>query len=214
MDQSATDRIARGSQRAARLLALSLVLSGPLFAQPTPAADRFDHVFRKYAKRYFGPGYDWRLFKAQAMAESNLNPAAQSAVGAHGLMQLKPSTFQEIKTRNPEMESVDDAEWNIAAGIAYDRTLWQLWERDTVETGRHAFMLGSYNAGRVTIRKAQLTAQEDRLDPRLWPSIELVAPRVVRWRYQETLDYVRRIQDNLNSLDDKGRSPSSRHKRS
>ena len=32
-------------------------------------ADRYDQTFRKYSKRYFGVGYDWRVFKAQAMAE-------------------------------------------------------------------------------------------------------------------------------------------------
>ncbi|HEX6053559.1 MAG TPA: transglycosylase SLT domain-containing protein, partial [Gemmatimonadaceae bacterium] len=54
--------------------------------------DRYDHVFRKYSKRYFGVGYDWRIFKAQALAESEMNPNARSWVGARGLMQLMPST--------------------------------------------------------------------------------------------------------------------------
>ena len=48
--------------------------------------DRYDDTFRKYAQRFFGPGYDWRLFKAQAMAESNLDMKARSRVGARALM--------------------------------------------------------------------------------------------------------------------------------
>jgi len=44
--------------------------------------DRFDDTFRKYSQRFFGPGYDWRLFKAQAMAESNIDMNAKSWVGA------------------------------------------------------------------------------------------------------------------------------------
>lgn len=173
-------------------------------AQRRSPADRFDDVFRKYAKRYFGVAFDWRIFKAQGMAESNLRPDAQSPVGARGIMQLMPSTFAEIRTKNPEIEKLDDPEWNIAAGIYYDRVLWQAWERDSIEGHRREFMFGSYNAGRGTIRKAQLAARADRLDYRVWPSIERVAPKVSRWRYRETLEYVQRIDSNITRLDGKG----------
>ena len=162
-------------------------------------ATRYDDTFRKYAKRYFGIGFDWRLFKAQGMAESNLDSAARSWVGARGIMQLMPNTFREIASRNPEIAHIDDPEWNIAAGIFYDRTLWRLWEKDSVETHRREFMLASYNAGRATIRKAQVLARERSLDHRSWPAIESVAPQVDRWRYTETLGYVRRI-DSLHAV--------------
>ena len=65
-------------------------------AQGQRDADRYDQTFRKYSKRYFGVGYDWRVFKAQAMAESEMNPDAKSWVGARGLMQLMPSTYKDI----------------------------------------------------------------------------------------------------------------------
>jgi membrane-bound lytic murein transglycosylase MltF len=160
---------------------------------------RYDDVFRKYSKRYFGVGFDWRVFKAQGMAESNLDSAATSWVGARGIMQLMPKTFQEITTRNPEMSRIDDPQWNIAAGIFYDRTLWQLWAKDSVEDHRQEFMLASYNAGRGTILSAQAMARRDSLDHRSWPAIESVAPKVPRWRYNETLGYVRRI-DSLHAV--------------
>jgi len=161
-------------------------------------ADRYDDQFRKYSKRYFGVGFDWRLFKAQGMAESNLDSAAKSWVGARGIMQLMPNTFQEISSKNPEMSRIDDPEWNIAAGIYYDRVLWRLWAADSVEDHRREFMLASYNAGRGTILKAQAMARRDSLDHRAWPSIERIAPKVDRWRYPETLGYVRRI-DSLHA---------------
>lgn len=161
-------------------------------------AGRYDHTFRKYSKRYFGVGFDWRLFKAQGMAESNLDPAARSWVGARGIMQLMPGTFGEIASRNPEFTRIDDPEWNIAAGIFYDRTLWRLWEQDSVAAHRREFMLASYNAGRATIRKAQAQARLDALDHRSWPDIERIAPKVDRWRYLETLGYVRRV-DSLHA---------------
>ena len=139
------------------------------------------------------------------MAESNLDSSAVSHVGARGIMQLMPSTFVEIQSRNPEITRIDDPEWNIAAGIYYDRVLWRLWQKDSIDAHRREFMLGSYNAGRQTILNAQSVARSSRLDHRAWPSIEAVGPRVARWRHRETVSYVRRIQEYLARLDDKGR---------
>jgi soluble lytic murein transglycosylase-like protein len=166
--------------------------------------DRYDETFRKYSKRYFGPGFDWRQFKAQGLAESNMDPNAQSWVGARGIMQLMPSTYNEVRTKNPTMEHIDDPEWNIAAGIYYDRQLWRLWASDSVESDRLHFTFASYNAGRLTILRAQDTARTHALDHRTWTSIETVAPRMKRWRHTETLDYVRRIEANYAMLDEKG----------
>jgi membrane-bound lytic murein transglycosylase F len=180
-------------------------------AQGRAGHDRYDQTFRKYSKRYFGPQFDWRLFKAQGLAESNLDSTARSAVGARGVMQLMPSTFREVASKNPDIQrAIDDPEWNIAAGISYDRRLWLLWEQDSVTAHRREFMLASYNAGRGTILGAQSAAKERRLDPRAWPSIQSVAPAVRRWRYRETLGYVQRIDAHLAKLDDRGRtSPST-----
>lgn len=175
----------------------------PLHAQrPT---ERFDDSFRKYSKRFFGVAFDWRLFKAQALTESNLDTAATSWVGARGVMQLMPLTFREVQSRNPAFTSIDDPEWNIAAGIYYDRRLWRTWQ-DSVDSEDHrAFMFASYNAGRVPILRARDLARDRTLDPRRWASVETVAPEVRRWRHEETLTYVRRISDNLARLDQRGR---------
>jgi membrane-bound lytic murein transglycosylase F len=169
--------------------------------QPRPAVTRaaardqakYDDTFRKYSKRYFGIAFDWRQFKAQAMAESQLNPDAESRVGARGLMQLMPSTFALIASKRPEFTSINDPEWNIAAGIMHDRYLWKLWSADVTEVKRPAFMFGSYNAGEGTITRATQKARAEKLDHTDWGSIERVAPEVPRWRYRETLDYVRKI---------------------
>lgn len=171
-------------------------------AQP----DRFDESFRKYSKRYFGPDYDWRDFKAQGLTESNLDTTARSHVGARGVMQLMPSTFHEVASKNPDIQKrIDDPEWNIAAGISYDRRLWRQWEQDSVAAHRREFMFASYNAGRGTLLQAQEAARERQLDCRSWPDIEQVAPDIRRWRYRETLDYLRRIDSHLLRLDGRGR---------
>ena len=183
-----------------------MVAAAALFAGPvaTDAGaqhhERYDAAFRRYSKRYFGVGFDWRYFKAQAMAESDLVPGARSAVGARGLMQLMPSTFQAIATNRPSFTSIDDPEWNIAAGILHDRDLWRLWGPAIPEPQRPDFMFGSYNAGEGPITRAAAMARAKQLDHTLWPSIELVAPAVPRWRYRETLGYVRKIETNYGVL--------------
>src|SRR5262245_186391 len=87
---------------------LSLASSSTALAETV--TDRYDDTFRKYAQRFFGPGYDWRIFKAQAMAESNIDMNAKSWVGARGIMQLIPSTFKEVRSKNPEMLASDKTE--------------------------------------------------------------------------------------------------------
>jgi membrane-bound lytic murein transglycosylase F len=157
-------------------------------------ASRFDDTFRRYSKRFFGPGFDWRLFKAQGMAESGLDPNATSFVGARGIMQLMPSTYAGIASRRAEFGAINDPEWNIAAGIMHDRYLWKLWSRTISEPERPAFMFGSYNAGEGTIKRAQSRALTEVGSAEQWTHIEQVAPKVPRWRYRETLDYVRKIE--------------------
>ena len=168
--------------------------------QERKATERYDPIFRKYTKRYFGVGTDWRLFKAQGMAESDLTPTARSRVGARGIMQLMPSTYGLIQSALPHFGAIDNPEWNIAAGILHDRDLWTLFKRDVGDEERWRFMFAGYNAGEGTIIRARRAALAERLDDRTWESIERVAPRVERWRYLETLGYVRTIERNHKAM--------------
>lgn len=184
-----------------RVAALAAFVMNASALTAQKSADKYDDIFRKYSKRYFGVGFDWKYFKAQAMAESELNPAAESRVGARGLMQLMPSTFKHIQTRRPEFASIDDPEWNIAAGIMHDRHLWRQWEKNAVpDSQRVLFMTASYNAGEGTITRAAAVAKDKQLDHAHWSNIEIIAPTVPRWRYRETLPYVRKIQKNYEVL--------------
>jgi soluble lytic murein transglycosylase-like protein len=168
--------------------------------QTKRATERYDPIFKKYTKRYFGVGTDWRWFKAQGMAESDLTPGARSRVGARGIMQLMPSTYGLIRTALPSFGEIDNPEWNIAAGILHDRDLWTLWKPDVDEPERWHFVFAGYNAGEGTIMRARKAALAAQLDNRTWPSIERVAPNVERWRYLETLDYVKKIRANKDSI--------------
>jgi soluble lytic murein transglycosylase-like protein len=162
-------------------------------------SERYDPTFRKYTKRFFGPAFDWKYFKAQGFAESGLKADAQSWVGARGVMQLMPSTYHDIASHRPEFGTIDQPEWNIAAGIMHDHYLWQLWSNGVPENERHHFMFASYNAGEGTITRALAVAKAKNGEP-AWSSIELIAPTVQRWRYSETLGYVRRIDSTYARL--------------
>ena len=156
------------------------------------SSSKYDEHFRKYTKRFFGPTFDWRYFKAQGMTESGLSANARSRVGARGVMQRMPSTFSEIRSHRTDLRAIDDPASNIAAGIMHDRYLWGLWQQLDDEDQRHRFMFASYNAGEGTINRALATAMARERQAK-WEAIEKVAPTVPRWRYSETVGYVRRI---------------------
>ena len=168
--------------------------------QETIARDTYDPIFRKYSKRYFGVGYDWRHFKAQGMAESELNPSAKSRVGARGIMQLMPGTFNLIFDPRKIPRNIVDPEFNIAAGIMHDRYLWGRWKPDVAEDDQADFMFASYNAGEGPIIRARKAAVQKSLDAKRWNAIERVAPDISAWRYRETLGYVKKIRENYGVL--------------
>jgi len=168
---------------------------------------QYDGAFNKYTKQYFGAGFDWRWFKAQGFAESRLDPRAKSWVGARGLMQLMPTTYHEIVSQNPDFGPIDQPEWNIAAGIYYDRHLWDFWHLVPYDE-RYHFMFASYNAGRGPIIKAYKLATSQWPADTTWANIARVAPNVHPWIYKETLGYVRRIDAVYQLLSNPSVKPS------
>ena len=172
----------------------------PLLAEEMPeVTDRhwtrkYDSYFRKYSKRFFGTAFDWHWFKAQGIAESGLQKNARSWTNAKGVMQLMPRTFAELKKKNPELSNVMEPRWNIAAGVYYDSSIFAKWQEDRTFLDRMRFMFGSYNAGFRTILRAQRLSRKKGFDGRDWESIKKIAPDVTRWRHQETLGYINKIE--------------------
>ncbi len=117
-------------------------------------SNTFDDHFRKYSKHYFGINTDWRWFQAQAMVESEMKPMTRSHAGAMGLMQIMPRTFQEIRSRNPHLNDPFDPGFSIAAGIYYNRQLYDAWSGIDNANDRRRFMFASYNAGLGNVQRA------------------------------------------------------------
>ena len=177
------------------LLSTSSAVSGEDFPKVDSKhwTNKYDRYFRKYTKRYFGPGFEWKWFKAQAIAESNLNNNAKSWVNAKGIMQIMPRTFNEIKKKNPSFVDINEPRWNIAAGVYYDKQLYKKWKAPRPFNDRMSFTFASYNAGLSTVLKAQKVCKETGLNENLWHNISTVAPKVPRWRHKETLGYIDKI---------------------
>lgn len=140
------------------------------------AENAFDDYFRKYSKHYFGVVTDWRWFKAQAIVESELKPDARSRSGAMGLMQIMPRTFREIRSRNPQLADPYDPYFSIAAGIYYNRQLYDAWSSIDDPAQRRKFMFASYNAGLGAVKRSAKRAGNPMEYTQLEPHLS-AAPR-------------------------------------
>lgn len=153
---------------------------------------KYDTHFRKYTKRYFGPGFDWRWFKSQGVAESGLRNKAVSNMGAVGIMQIMPSTYAEIHKKSPYLSAgtLSSPRWNIAAGIFYDRLLYKRWlktlDKSTPENDLY-MTFASYNAGHGKISRVLKKARQDTKDAEGWEDIQHRVPK-------QTRHYVSRIK--------------------
>ena len=120
----------------------------------------YDDLVRKYARKY---DFDWRLIVAQMYQESRFNPDAVSAAGAEGLMQLLPTTAEDLG-----IADLADPANNIQAGVRYLGMLRDQFENDLLLGERTWFSLASYNAGFARINRARKLAAEMGLDPNRW----------------------------------------------
>jgi membrane-bound lytic murein transglycosylase F len=170
--------------RIASVALIAATIAAPAPQRPPVSVDSprwssdYDAHFRKYSKHYFGPFFDWRWFKAQAIVESRLDPRAQSPAGAIGVMQLKPSTFREIRRTNPQWVAIHDASYNIGAAIYYDHYLYQRAAWSSLEREeRWLFALAAYNAGPTGILRAW---NQTPRPVRVWSQVSPQAPPETR----------------------------------
>lgn len=80
-------------------------------------------------------GVNPQLAVSVAFAESNFNPAAISSKGARGVMQLMPSTAEELGV------DPDNLDENIRGGVQYLKQLGKQFDNNSIK------VLSAYNAG-------------------------------------------------------------------
>lgn len=152
--------------------------------------DRYDRAFAKSAGRYL-PGVDWRLLKAQCWQESRLVADAISPVGATGLCQFMPGTWDSV-ARNLDMPPGASAlapKLSIEAAAFYMGRLRAEWSAPRPEYDRHSLALASYNAGLGHL----LTAQTLCGGAASYDRIVTCLPDVTGRHSTETLTYVANI---------------------
>ena len=130
------------------------------------------------------------MLAAQAYQESELDNDRESAAGALGIMQIKPSTAAD---RNVGINDISSPADNIRAGARYMRFLMNRYFSDPEmgEVQRWLFALAAYNAGPARIQRLREQAANEGYDPNLWlDNVELIAARKIG---RETVRYVRNI---------------------
>ena len=151
--------------------------------------DKYDTKIRK-ATAIWLPGIDYRLYKAQLYQESRFRTDAVSPVGAAGVAQFMPATWNEIsKAMGFEGVTPFMAEPSIQAGAFYMARLRKGWTSPRPEADRHSLAMASYNAGFGNILKAQRLCSMKSL----YNEIIKCLPQVTGHHSKETIEYSRKI---------------------
>lgn len=133
-------------------------------------------IRREAAKNRLDPAW----VAAEIRAESVFNPNARSPANARGLMQVLPTTGEQIARRQGlpwgGASSLYQPETNIVLGTAYLRHMLDKFG------GQPYFAMAGYNAGPSPLARWQ--ADRPGMDPDFW--IETIS-------YHETRDYVARV---------------------
>ena len=150
----------------------------------------YDAQIQKW-NSFYTPSLPWYWNKAQLVAESNLNPNATSPVGAMGLGQFMPATWNEVSEQLgfPSGVSAYASSYNIQAHAYYMRNLRSQFKRERPEWDRHSLALASYNAGLGNVLKAQQKGGNSLL----YKPMAEALPLVTGHHSKETLTYVDRI---------------------
>jgi membrane-bound lytic murein transglycosylase MltF len=141
--------------------------------------------FQSYADTY---DMDYLLMAAQGYQESRLDQTAKSPVGAIGVMQVMPSTGQDMNVGDILKE-----EPNVHAGVKYMRFIidrhFADQPMDRLNMGLFAF--AAYNAGPARIQSLRKEAATKGLDPNKWfNNVEIVTSQRIG---RETVTYVANI---------------------
>lgn len=171
----------------------------------------YENLFRRYAPEI---GWQWELLAALCWEESHWNPAAESASGARGLMQLMPKTGKRFGLTDSTFCLPED---NLRAGIQYIQHLQRTFSfiSDSTENGH--FVLASYNAGPAHIMDARRLAKRYGRSPYVWfdnteywltrlQEEEIANDSVVLYgsfNPAETVSYVRKVKRTYKRIQNK-----------
>ena len=137
---------------------------------------RFETAFQQAAR---ASGLNPALLLGVAKAESQFMPAAQSPVGAVGLLQLMPETARELAAGPLAPGSLSDPGINTRLGARYLSQMLERWQEALLPA------VASYNAGPGAVAQWDRTLLTS--EPELW---------VEQIPYPETRLYVKKVLGN------------------
>jgi membrane-bound lytic murein transglycosylase F len=127
---------------------------------------RWDGLFIKYSKPL---RWDWRLMAAQCYQESTFDPNARSWAGACGLMQIMPSTADQIGLERSRIMQPED---NVAAAARLLGQLEGKFSDVSPRTNRLPFVLAAYNGGYHHVRDAMALARKHGRNSESWEEVK------------------------------------------
>lgn len=162
------------------------------WARHSLGVDRYDDQIQQSVRKYWGHFPQWQFWKAQLYQESLFDPLAVSPVGAAGLAQFMPATWDQI-ARELGLGSVSphDSRYAITAGAYYMAKLSRSWKSERSDLDRQRLAMASYNAGMGNLLKAQRACGGHNDYPRIIACL----PEITGHHSKETITYVERIED-------------------
>lgn len=146
--------------------------------------DEYADIISVYSEKYDVPEH---VIYAVIKAESGFDYSARSGVGAVGLMQIMPSTFEELTDLHLkeylEPSSLFDADTNIRYGTYYLSYLYEIYEDWTL-------VFAAYNAGMGNVN-SWLENKDYSTDGKSLKKIPV----------RETRKYVSRVEKNIEKYD-------------
>lgn len=172
---------------------LILLLPVLMFSSGLKISKHDLHFKKEYNKYFFMYShiYDWKLIKAQAYQESRFKDNAVSPVGARGIMQIMPGTFDQIsrelsiKGGNPF-----DSSLGITMGVYYDYKMFKIWKSERTVESKFKLMLASYNAGAGHLLNSQKKCSKVYLKCNEYENIIEFLPSITGHNSKETINYV------------------------
>lgn len=136
------------------------------------------------------PGHHWHWLKAQCWQESRFKQFAVSPVGAAGICQFMPGTWQEANNKLKNNYSVFNIRANIEAAAWYDNKMYRFWTAPRSQLDKYKLMLAGYNAGPGNLLRAQKKCG----GANGYTEIIRCLPEVTGKHANETINYVKRIR--------------------
>ena len=124
------------------------------------AISAYDDLIKRYAEKI---DWDWRLLASLVYQESKFEPIAQSWAMASGLMQIMPSTADELG-----INDIENPEENIRGGTEYLQQIGKNFEHIPDSLDRLKFTMAAFNCGIGHVFDAQRLASKRGLDSLVW----------------------------------------------